>query len=67
MRQMGRQRRGLLLRVCREADRLALHTGPSFREALTAQIKRLSPSTALLSVESKTDNSQHLMGEINKT
>lgn len=35
MRQMGHQRRGLLLRVCREADRLAVHTGPNFKEALT--------------------------------
>lgn len=61
MRQMGHQRRGLLLRVCREADRLALHTGPNFKEALTAQIKQLSPSTASLSVASKADNSQHLI------
>lgn len=63
MRQMGHQRRGLLLRVCREADRLAVHTGPNFKEALTAQIKRLSPSTASLSVASKADNSQQLIGE----
>lgn len=66
MRQMGHQRRGLLLRVCREADRLAVHTGPNFKEALTAQIKRLSPSTASLSVASKADNSQHLIGKKNK-